>query len=97
MNKSRARFNLVVDANRMVIEIVDVLGVKSVTNDAEAVIEGIASLGIAVDDYTIVYRDTMCVWCGLKTKGGKFTNFIVLTATDPDTAVISVQRAKRRT
>lgn len=97
MNKSRARFNLVVDADRMVIEIVDMLGIKSVTNEIEAVIEDIAAIGIAVDDYAIVYRDTMCVWDGVRTKDGRFDDFFLrhTAGGDREGAILAVQQARR--
>ena len=91
-----AQYNLVVDANKMVIEIVDVFGTKSVTNDAERVIEEIVRTGIAVDDYVIIYRDTEGFWDGMKTEDSRFMDFVLMGATHASDAASAMRHHRTR-
>jgi hypothetical protein len=58
-----------------VVCIVDNDNGKSVTNDADAVIEDLVAAGIDLAAHLVIYRDTMGVWDQLLVSGGKFASF----------------------
>ena len=55
-----------------VISITDLGGMKSVTNDIENVLTDIiiAEIGIDLDDYKIMYRDSQKIWDGIRFENG---------------------------
>lgn len=65
-----------------VVVIVDLDRGRSVTNDADRVIEDLIAAGLRIDDYAVIYLDTMKRWDGLATHDGRFAGFIPLGKTD---------------
>lgn len=59
------------------------MGGMSVTNGIEEVLEELAPvLPQPLDSYRIVYRDSYGIIDGISTKGGQFSGFIHIGATD---------------
>jgi hypothetical protein len=68
---SRARYS--VQKSRNLIVLIDANdGAMSITNDAEAVVQDLVERGYRVDNFVIVYRDTMGRWDQIVTADGRF-------------------------
>jgi hypothetical protein len=80
-----------------VICIVDQNRGRSVTNDAEYVIEDLHEKGLDLDKLPVIYRDTLGVWDQLRVEKGEFLDFHSLGATrDKETAKERVKNPKWR-
>lgn len=83
-----AHFHLTFE--RGVIVLGDLGTGRSITNSADAIIaELAASLGDEIDNWRIIYRDTMMVWDGLAHRGGTFLGFVPLRRVEQAEAVIA--------
>jgi hypothetical protein len=61
-------------------------GIKSVTNDAEHVIEDLLTAGFDLDANRVLYCDSDGVWDELVVRKGRFAGFHSLNAKDLDEA-----------
>ncbi len=75
-----------------VIVILDLNKGRSVTNDAENVIQTIRAAGMPVDTCPVIYRDSINTYDQLRVFKGQFAGFKSIGTTDIDTAIESVKR-----
>lgn len=94
-NTMRSAYQAAITDDR--IEIVDLdAGGKSVTNDMHNVIADLVAKGVKVDDYLIVYRDSMGRWDGVFTCQERFQSFVPGgAASTPDSAANAVLSHKQ--
>ena len=80
----RSSYDLTIDGEQKIVFVVDrnLPGRRSMTNDAENVVADIVAMGIDVDRYRLVYRDSCGTWDGLDTRDGKFIGFYPMGAKD---------------
>jgi len=64
-----------------IIAVVDLHGARSVTNDAEAVVENLKDVYGGLKGWRILYRDSMGNWDELRHNGETFTGFRNLSDT----------------
>jgi hypothetical protein len=88
MIRARCTFKRVGDA----VLIEDLCDGRSVTNDAERVIDDMVERGTDVDRCVIVYRDTMGRWDQILTRNGKFFRFLALSKSPADEALAAGRR-----
>ena len=74
---SRARYTIqTIDNLIVILDAND--GAKSVTNDADNIVQDLVRLGHNVDRKVIVYRDTMGNWDQITTNSARFATFYPL-------------------
>lgn len=89
---NRAIYDYNIDERRKIIAINDLGTVeKSVTNDIENVIADLINNGIDVNQYNIIYRDSMKIWDGIHTRDGKFKDFYSINETDFEKACLKIK------
>lgn len=76
----RAEYSWRIEGAIVVIE--DKRTGRSVTNDAERVVADLVAAGVDVDRCGLMYKDSMGVWDGLATEGGRFVGFFPLQECD---------------
>ncbi len=66
----RSRYSLLVDGDAHIVFVIDQCrpDCLSVANDAENVVGDLVRLGIDVDRYRIIYRDSTGTWDGMDTR-----------------------------
>ena len=94
----RSAYDLTIDGERHIVFIVDTGHEtrRSVTNDAENVIADLVRLGIDLDRYRIIYRDSGGTWDGIDVEDGRFAGFYALRATNrTEAAFMALTRRTR--
>jgi hypothetical protein len=95
---NRSAYDLTVDGEQHIAFVVDTghETCRSVTNDAENVVADLVRLGIDVDRYRIIYRDSGGTWDGIDTEDGRFAGFYALRATNrTEAAFMALTRRTR--
>jgi hypothetical protein len=90
-NKSRSAYSRAVHGN--VIAIIDHDGARSVTNDAENVINDLARDGFDLSQYHVIYKDTRGIWDQiLVDRTGRFAGYSSINERDLAAALTKVTR-----
>ena len=90
-NKLRAVYSCAVHGN--VIAITDHDGARSVTNDAENVIDDLTRQGFDLSRYHVIYRDTRGIWDQiLVDRTGHFAGFSSINERDLSAALARLTR-----
>ena len=89
---NRSNYDYEVLDSKKIIAITDMGTVeKSVTTDIENVINDFINRGFDVNQYNIIYRDSMKVWDGIKIKNGKFKSFYSINEIDFNKAILKIK------
>jgi hypothetical protein len=90
-NKYRSAYSRAVHGN--VITIIDHDGARSVTNDAENVINDLARDGFDLSQYHVIYKDTRGIWDQiLVDRTGRFVGYSNINERDLAAALTKVTR-----
>jgi len=90
-NKCRSAYSRAVHGN--VIAIIDHDGARSVTNDAENVVNDLARDGFDLSQYQVIYRDTRGIWDQiLVDRIGRFAGYSSINERDLVAALTKVTR-----
>ena len=90
-NKLRSVYSRTVHGN--VIAIIDHDQGRSVTNDADNVIDDLARQGFDLTKYLVIYRDTRGIWDQLLIdRTGRFAGFSTINERDLSAALAKVTR-----
>jgi hypothetical protein len=90
-NKLRAVYSRAVHGN--VIAIIDHDAGRSVTNDAENVIDDLTRQGFDLSKYRVIYRDTRGIWDQiLVDRTGRFAGYSCINERDLSAALTKVTR-----
>lgn len=65
-----------------IVALVDLGGAKSITNDAERVVEDLVRDGVALEGKRLIYRDQRGHWDELLVVDGRFRDFRILQESD---------------